>query len=176
MNFQTAVRTCFSKFITFSGRASRPEYWWFFLFGILGNIVAAILDGILFGAATVQTTVTDTSTEVSAYDNGPIASLFALVIFLPTLAAGWRRMHDTGRSGLFLFYPLLCMIGIGMFLALFGGFGATASGGLSTPVTIITVLAMIVLAISPLIVLFWLTRPSQPGTNAYGPNPKKVTQ
>lgn len=175
MNFQTAVKTCFSKFVTFSGRASRPEYWWFFLFGILGNIVAGILDNVLFGAATVQTAVTETSAEVSAYSNGPIAGLFSLVIFLPTLAAGWRRMHDTGRSGLFLFYPLLCMIGIGMFLAVFGGFGASETGQMSGFIMAITAVAVLVLAISPLIVLFWLTRPSQPGSNAYGPNPIEVS-
>lgn len=33
MDFGTAVRTClFEKYATFSGRASRPEYWWFVLF------------------------------------------------------------------------------------------------------------------------------------------------
>lgn len=174
MNFQTAVKTCFSKFVTFSGRASRPEYWWFFLFGILGSIATGILDSILFGTENLQTEITETSRSYWATNTGPLGTLFSLAIFLPSLSAGWRRMHDTGRSGLFLFYPLLCMIGIGMFLAVFGGFGATETGGLSWPVALITGLAVLVLAISPLIVLFWLTRPSQPGSNDYGPNPHEA--
>ena len=176
MNFKTAVKTCFSKYVTFSGRASRPEYWWFFLFGILGSLIAGILDGVLFGAATVQTEVTDTSVSATAVSTGPIASIFSLAILLPQLSVGWRRMHDTGRSGLFLFYPLLVMIGIGIFLSLFGGIGAAESGAVAAPVAIITVLAMLVLAVSPLIVLWWLTRPSQSGQNEYGPNPHEVSQ
>ncbi|WP_223426504.1 DUF805 domain-containing protein [Tateyamaria pelophila] len=175
MNFQTAVKTCFSKYVTFSGRAARSEYWWFFLFGILGSLVAAILDGVLFGAATVQTEVTDTSASASAVSNGPIASIFSLAILLPQLSVGWRRMHDTGRSGVFLLYPLLVMVGISMFLAFFGSFGTGVDGGLSGTVAVITGLAVFVLAISPLIVLWWLTRPSQPGANAYGPNPHEVS-
>jgi uncharacterized membrane protein YhaH (DUF805 family) len=176
VNFKTAVKTCFSKYVTFSGRASRPEYWWFFLFGILGSVIAGLLDGVLFGAATVQTEVTDTSVSATAVSTGPIASIFSLAILLPQLSVGWRRMHDTGRSGLYLFYPLLVMIGIGIFLALFGGIGAAESGAVAGPVAIITVLAIIVLAVSPLIVLWWLTRPSQSGQNEYGPNPHEVSQ
>ena len=55
MTFKEAVRTCFSKYITFSGRASRSEYWYFVLFVILGSIVCNIVDTILFGTATVET-------------------------------------------------------------------------------------------------------------------------
>lgn len=176
MNFQTAVKTCFSKYVTFSGRAMRSEYWWFFLFGILGSIVTGIFDSVLFGAENIQTEVTDTSSSFDAANTGPLGSIFSLAILLPTLSVGWRRMHDTGRSGLFLFYPLLVMIGIGTFMAAFGGFGASETGQMSGIVAAITGLAVLVLAISPLIVLFWLTRPSEPGQNQYGPNPHEVSQ
>ena len=49
MGFQDAVRTCLRKYATFSGRASRPEYWYFMLFLFLGNLALGIVDGILFG-------------------------------------------------------------------------------------------------------------------------------
>ncbi len=175
MTFADAIRTCFRKYITFSGRATRSEYWWFFLFGILGNIVTGIFDGVLFDSVTIESDVTDTSASVRAENTGPIGALFALVILIPSLAVGWRRMHDTGRSGLYLLYPIIVMVGIGLFLSIFGDFGLTEPGQLTGPVALITVLAMIVLLISPFLVLWWLTRPSQPGPNPYGPNPHEVS-
>ena len=160
MDFATAIRTCLRKYVTFSGRASRPEYWWFFLFVLLGGAVTGLFDTVLVGTG-----------------DGPLNLLFALGTALPLLAAGWRRMHDTGRQGLFLFYPLLVMIGIGSFVSMTG-----AGGRLDDPSTLLTDLvgltlavALVVFLLSPFIVLWWLTRPSEPGTNDYGPNPLEVT-
>src|SRR5206468_1804872 len=48
MGFGEAVATCFSKYVTFSGRARRPEYWYWVLFGVGVGIVATILDAIVF--------------------------------------------------------------------------------------------------------------------------------
>lgn len=83
-------------------------------------------------------------------------------------------MHDTGRSGLFLFFPLIVMICIGVYLAIWGGlvqlmtgnFGAFFVDGLGG---IVASVALILFILSPLIVLFWLIQPSQPGDNEYGP-------
>lgn len=163
MTFADAVRTCLRKYATFSGRASRSEYWWFFLFVVGGGAVIATVHGILFGP---------TETEVApglvktSYDGGLPGTLFSLATFLPTLAAGWRRMHDTGRPGLYLLYPLIVMAGIG---------GAAAVLGDSGLGMIVIAPALIVLLISPLLVLWWLARPSEPGQNDYGPNPHEVT-
>ncbi|MGR3634471.1 MAG: DUF805 domain-containing protein, partial [Shimia sp.] len=44
MTFSEAIRTCFSKYVDFSGRAARSEYWWFILFIALGNIVLSFVD------------------------------------------------------------------------------------------------------------------------------------
>ena len=38
MNFGQAISTCLSNYATFAGRASRPEFWWFFLFQVLAQI------------------------------------------------------------------------------------------------------------------------------------------
>lgn len=171
MTFANAIRTCFRKYVTFSGRATRPEYWWFVLFIILGGIVANLLDGFLFGFETVPVS----ETEIEIESNGPIASLFSLVTILPILAAGWRRMHDTGRSGLYLLYPILVWIGIGTFASMAGITGSILSGDFATAFAgltgIIMIIAMIIALFSPLIVLWWLTRPTQPGPNDYGPVP-----
>lgn len=171
MGFAQAIRTCFRNYVTFSGRASRPEYWYFALFILLGNIGFGILDGLLFGAADVETA----PGAIRAESNGPLAALFGLATLLPGLAAAWRRMHDTGRSGLYVLYPLIVTIGIVTFMGVTAGiFGAGQTGlaqfagGLSS---LLLALAVVVLAISPLLVLWWLSRPSEPGPNRWGPNP-----
>ena len=175
MDFKTAVRTCFAKYVTFSGRASRSEYWWFALFIFLGSIAFGLIDGVLFGTTTVETA----PGQVSVESNGPLAAVFSLATLVPGLAAGWRRMHDTGRSGLYLLYPLIVMLGVSAYIGLVAGFEPVMAGGIGALFSGITglilIAAMIVLMISPLLVLWWLTRPSQPGPNDYGPNPHEVT-
>ena len=175
MGFQDAVRTCFRKYVTFSGRAPRSEYWWFVLFLVLGAAVFGMIDRALFGTTLVQTG----PGQITVQSNGPLAQLFSLATFLPALAAAWRRMHDTGRSGLFVLYPLIVMVGIVSFVGFVAGFEplmrGDVSGLLAGTAGLIIALAMFVLLLSPLLVLWWLTRPSQPGTNDYGPNPYEVT-
>ncbi|MFK7870544.1 MAG: DUF805 domain-containing protein [Roseobacter sp.] len=179
MTFSAAIRTCFAKYFTFSGRATRPEYWWFFLFIILGSAVCGVLDGLFFGAGSFEAEVTDTSFDASAQSNGPIASLFGMATFVPTLAAGWRRMHDSGRSGLYLLYPMFAMFGLLAFIGFVAGFENLMSGDIpglmAGGLGIIVVIALVIVALSPLIVLFWLTRPTQAGENQYGPNPHEVS-
>ncbi len=117
MDFTTAVKTCFNKYATFSGRAVRSEYWWFVLFLIIANIVASVLDLAIMG-------------------NGgmgfqPISTIFALATLLPSLAAGARRLHDTGRTGWWLliaFIPILGAIVLIWFLAQRGEDGTNAYG------------------------------------------------
>lgn len=174
MSFTDAIRTCLRKYVTFSGRASRPEYWWFILFLFLGGMVASVLDGILFGTVSVETA----PGRVEATSDGPISSLFSLATLLPLLAAGWRRMHDTGRSGLYLLYPLIVMVGIGTFATFIGAGEALLSGDFAAAFVglfgIVMAVATIIAVISPLIVIWWLTRPTQPETNQWGPPPAKT--
>lgn len=168
MGFSDAVRVCLRKYVTFSGRATRPEYWYFILFVFLGGIVFGTFDYIFFGGS-----VETTSTSIEAQTNGPLSSLFSLAMLLPSLAAGWRRMHDSGRSGWFMFYPLIVMIGVTAYLAVWGGLSEVASGNIDGLIAavggIIGILAIGVMILSPLIVLWWLTRPSQSSDNEYGP-------
>ena len=43
MGFGDAVRTCFSKYADFSGRAARPEFWYFFLFIVIIDVAFWLL-------------------------------------------------------------------------------------------------------------------------------------
>ncbi len=168
MGFSEAVSVCLRKYVTFSGRAKRPEYWYFVLFMFLGGIIFGVFDYTFFGGSTETT-----ATSIEVRSNGPLTSIFNLAVLLPSLAVGWRRMHDTGRSGLYLFFPLLVMLCLWAYLAVWGGlaqlmtgdFGAFF-GGLGG---IVAIGALTLMIVSPLIVLFWLIQPSQPNDNEYGP-------
>ncbi len=74
MNFVESVRTCFSKYADFSGRAQRPEFWWWALFNLVGTIALGVISDKLSLAFTVAT-------------------------FVPYIAVSARRLHDTDRSG-----------------------------------------------------------------------------
>ena len=85
MNFGQSIAYCFSNYFNFNGRGSRSEFWWFFLFGILGGIVTAIIDVMIFGY----------SVEVT----GPVGWIFTIILLLPSFAVGARRLHDTDKTG-----------------------------------------------------------------------------
>ena len=87
MTFVDSIKTCFRKYIDFKGRASKAEYWWFFLFFMIGGIVASIMNEML-------------------------SLLFYLAVFLPSIAVTARRLHDTDRSGWFQLIGLIPLIGL----------------------------------------------------------------
>ena len=74
MNFFDAIKTCLSKYVTFSGRASRSEFWYFYLFSIILNIILFIVSDIFMWVS-------------------------ALLLILPLLAVTARRLHDINKSG-----------------------------------------------------------------------------
>ena len=99
MNFGAAIKTCFSKYAVFSGRASRSEFWWFYLFGFIGSIVTMVVDVMILGY-TVE-------------DNGPVNIIFTIITFLPYLSVGARRLHDIDKSG---WWQLIVLTVIGIIL------------------------------------------------------------
>jgi uncharacterized membrane protein YhaH (DUF805 family) len=99
MDFMTAVRTCLSKYVDFSGRARRSEYWYFALFSFFVNLVTSILDAVI-----------GTDYEGPA-SGGLISTVASLALFLPSLAVGVRRLHDTDRSGWWILIGLIPIIG-----------------------------------------------------------------
>ena len=85
MDFQTSIKTCFNKFAVFSGRASRSEFWFFVLFGILGGIIASIIDVMIL--------------DYPFEENGPINLIFSVALIVPSLSVAARRLHDINKSG-----------------------------------------------------------------------------
>jgi uncharacterized membrane protein YhaH (DUF805 family) len=88
MTFGKSIATCFAKYFNFKGRASRPEFWWFYLFTILLSWAAILVD----------------SSRV-------LSGIVNLAVFFPVIAAGSRRLHDTNRSG---WWQLLSLTVIGI--------------------------------------------------------------
>ena len=84
--------TVLKQYATFSGRASRSEFWYFQLFNVLVYVVLAILDSVIG-------------------TNGALVGLYALGTLLPSLAVIIRRLHDTGKSGWWIFIELVPAIG-----------------------------------------------------------------
>jgi uncharacterized membrane protein YhaH (DUF805 family) len=99
MSFTQAVQTCFSKYIDFTGRAVRSEYWWFYLFLIIVNAVINVI-----GSATDSSLV------------GVLGGLFSLAVLLPSIAVSTRRLHDIGRSG---WWQLIAFTFIGIFVLIY---------------------------------------------------------
>lgn len=111
MGFGDAVRSCFDKFLTFSGRARRSEYWWFVLFTIVGGIIASLIDHALFGSV-----VLETADSIEIIQNSVVGGIFSLITLFPSLSVMVRRLHDTGRSGWWFWINLVPLVGWLIFL------------------------------------------------------------
>lgn len=171
VTFMEAIQTCLRKYVTFSGRASRPEFWWFVLACFLVSAAITVTHGAIFGPSievvhsiTINSDGTRETGQAlrQSYNGGIIGSLISLAMLCPLLASGWRRLHDTGRAGWFLLIPLpIAVAGIGLSLitnSVFFGF--------------LTVLATLV-SLAFLIVM--LSQKSQPGSNVFGHPQERAT-
>lgn len=88
----TAFTSCMSRYVQFSGRASRSEYWFYLLVFFIVIVSTAVIAGAISGDE----------------DVAQIASLVtSLPFILPYLAVQSRRLHDRGLSAWCL---LLCLL------------------------------------------------------------------
>ena len=85
MGFIDAIKVCFEKYVDFNGRASRSEFWWFYLATFILSMIAGAISSWL-------------------------SSIVSLAVLLPSIAAGVRRMHDVGKSGWYLIIPIYNII------------------------------------------------------------------
>lgn len=104
MNFTAAVRSVFSNYANFRGRAPRSEFWWFVLFTLIANLVLSIIDSLIVAPILGFSPFSDNGAR-------PLSALFSLGVFIPSLAVGARRLHDTGRSAWWLLIGLVPLIG-----------------------------------------------------------------
>ncbi|CAH0169814.1 MULTISPECIES: DUF805 domain-containing protein [unclassified Microbacterium] len=105
-----AVQRFFKKYATFTGRASRSEYWWWALVMFLVGIVLVVL-----ALATGGPTVDEMGRTVGPSGLGlvfyVIYGLWSLATIVPHLALTVRRLHDTNRSGFWIFIAFVPFVG-----------------------------------------------------------------
>ena len=181
-----------TKYAQFNGRACRKEYWMYALmFGIIDFVPAFIL-GFIEG-------------WVKGYTKGAqelhldepkliIYTLINLLLLCPSLAVAIRRLHDTGRSGLFLLFsiiPFAIMSFVTPFLYMILASFVPSSGALmrilapavlvfpipypfpiADPLMLLALIATIL--VCGLYLLYLTVLDSTPGENKYGPNPKEL--
>ncbi len=174
MSFGEAIKTCFQKYATFSGRARRSEYWYFYLFTFLVSLVLNCIP--LFGF---------------------LSSIWWLAQIIPSLAVTVRRFHDIGKSGWnylfiaipellfigyifsFIFYAIRDLVDAGIDFTNFPGntgeVGRIIGNSFVENGSLVTFgIYFLILVVSIILWLVWMTRDSQPGENKWGPNPKEV--
>jgi uncharacterized membrane protein YhaH (DUF805 family) len=119
VSISEAVRSVFSNYTKFSGRSSRSEFWWWFLVSTLVSLALLLISPV-------------------------VTVIWELIVIVPTLAVGWRRIHDTNLAGPFY---LLTYIGS---IAL-----------VTTPL----------LGLLQIVGLVLCARRGTPGPNRFGPSP-----
>lgn len=97
MDFQSAIRSGFQNYVTFSGRAARSEFWYFALFLVIANVLISFVDGIIFGA--------------SHTGFQPLSGLWGLATICPSISISVRRLHDLDRSGWWWWLWLVPLVG-----------------------------------------------------------------
>ena len=162
LGFCDAVKICFKKYCTFTGRARRSEYWSLVLFSFLVSIIPGIFLFFSLIFTVTQTVVNFTQNMPNSYSRNnnkynmeeivekstssftPLILFFTMIIVIinillaiPIISAGVRRLHDTGRSGLFIL----------LFFIPFGN----------------------------IILLIFFIEDSQQAPNMYGPSPKYLS-
>ena len=98
MTFVESVEHVFSNYFNTEGRASRSEYWWWYLFTILASIAVSLLGMILDRFTGIEFLSTILTWGLS------------ILILIPNICVQIRRYHDINRSGWWILCPIICLI------------------------------------------------------------------
>ncbi len=97
MTFAESVKTVWNKYAEFGGRASRPEFWWWFLFTLLVACALSLFNVVPVGENSSLGSI--------------LGSIWGLATLIPSLAVGVRRLRDAGYTWANLFWLLLPIVG-----------------------------------------------------------------
>ena len=93
------------KYAVFSGRARRKEFWYFELFNFIIYIVLSLPQILL------PLLAPSLSLILLLFGFGVLSFLYSLAVLIPSIAVTVRRLHDTGRSGWWIFIGLIPLVG-----------------------------------------------------------------
>ena len=179
MTIQESIKICLRKYVDFSGRATRAEFWWW--------VLATTIAGIVLGAV-------DSLIDILTGDTGDspfslFATIFSLAVLLPHLAVTARRLHDIGKTGWWQLVWALLAWGVWIvFLIMFGltlgnyifgegwnvpeeQFRATLTFARFGPVILGLMFALLVTLAVAVWGIVWMTRQGEDTPNRYGPEP-----
>lgn len=92
-----AVKRVFKKYAVFTGRASRSEYWWWFLASTLASAVLNSINPTVINGQTTGSSV--------------LGGLWFLATVVPSLAVAARRLHDANLSAWLLLLGIIPVLG-----------------------------------------------------------------
>ena len=93
MTIVEAAQSVIANYANFSGRARRSEYWYFVLLNVIVSVVLGVLAQFLGIIATL------------------LSGVWSLAVLVPGLALVWRRLHDIGKSGIWILIALVPLVG-----------------------------------------------------------------
>jgi uncharacterized membrane protein YhaH (DUF805 family) len=96
MTFAGAVQSGLKNYSNFKGTATRTEFWYFYLFNVLLNIVTTTFDSFMVPAST-------SGMGMGMASGGPLYLITNIALILPNLTIAVRRFHDAGFSGRWIF-------------------------------------------------------------------------
>jgi uncharacterized membrane protein YhaH (DUF805 family) len=157
-----AVKRFWKKYATFSGRASRSEFWWWYLVSALVSFVLSIVNRLFVGAQPLPPTAEDQLgqyfRDVLSYSlrGSVLGLLWGLATLVGMVALSTRRLHDTNRSGRWYLAVLLPSLVASVLVAL------APSAGLTLLIAAIPV-GLLGAVLGVILIVFWASAPVPEG-------------
>lgn len=114
-----AYKNFFKNYAEFTGRSTRPDFWWVWLGNLILSIPFWIIYFYIVYLSTVMDSVSDSASEATFMVFGLVAIIYAvfyLAILVPTLALSVRRLRDAGFHWAFIFLRFAPMGGIALLI------------------------------------------------------------
>ena len=114
-----AYKNFFKNYAEFTGRSTRPDFWWVWLGNLILSIPFWIIYFYIVYLSTVMDSVSDSASEAIFMVFGLVAIIYAvfyLAILVPTLALSVRRLRDAGFHWAFIFLRFAPMGGLALLI------------------------------------------------------------
>ena len=114
-----AYKNFFKNYAEFTGRSTRPDFWWVWLGNFILSIPFWIIYFYIVYLSTVMDSVSDSASEAIFMVFGLVAIIYAvfyLAILVPTLALSVRRLRDAGFHWAFIFLRFAPMGGLALLI------------------------------------------------------------
>ena len=114
-----AYKNFFKNYAEFTGRSTRPDFWWVWLGNLILSIPFWIIYFYIVYLSTVMDSVSDSASEAIFMVFGLVAIIYAvfyLAILVPTLAISVRRLRDAGFHWAFIFLRFAPMGGLALLI------------------------------------------------------------